>query len=100
MDGKKKNRHRAYLLRCWQEGRIATDEERCWRFLVEDVLGQEPQRGFAGLDGLVAFLQAEFAGGGSEEARPQAGASSKEKALGDGSPQTPASDSSPTTGQG
>ena len=62
MPGKKNRPHRAYLLRCWQEGRTAAGEERCWRFLVEDVLGQRSQRGFAGLDGLVAFLQAEFAG--------------------------------------
>jgi hypothetical protein len=62
MPGKKNRHHRAYLLRCWQEGRTAAGEERYWRFLVEDVLGQRPQRGFDGLDRLVTFLQAEFAG--------------------------------------
>ena len=66
MPGKRNRHHRAYLLRCWQEGRAAAGEERPWRFLVEDVLGQGSQRGFTDLDGLVAFLQAEFVDGGSE----------------------------------
>lgn len=66
MLGKKNWHHRAYLLRCWQEGRSAAGEERCWRFLVEDVLEQRPQQGFVDLDGLVAFLQAEFASGEDE----------------------------------
>lgn len=71
MPGKKNQHHRAYLLRCWREGKTAAGEERPWRFLVEDVLGQRPQRGFVGLDELVTFLQAELADGGSDSERKE-----------------------------
>lgn len=70
--------YRAYLLRCWQEERPAAGEDRCWRFLVEEVLQQGPQQGFDDLDGLVAFLRAELTDEGNESvARARPGGSNE-----------------------
>jgi CRISPR/Cas system endoribonuclease Cas6 (RAMP superfamily) len=58
---KEKNEpYRAYLLRCWQEGDIGTDQEPLWRFSVEDVFGERRWQGFGSLEALVAFLRVEF----------------------------------------
>jgi rRNA maturation protein Nop10 len=55
--------YRAYLLRCWQEGDVATDKELPWRFSVEDVFGERRRQGFVSLEALVAFLKVELKGG-------------------------------------
>ena len=52
--------YRAYLLRCWQEGDVATDNEPLWRFCVEDVFGERRRQGFGSLEALVAFLRVEL----------------------------------------
>jgi len=58
--------YRAYLLRCWQEGEAAPGEEPRYRFSVEEVLHERRQRGFDGLEALLAFLRAELTGGEAE----------------------------------
>jgi CRISPR/Cas system endoribonuclease Cas6 (RAMP superfamily) len=60
---KEKNElYRAYLLRCWQEGDVETDQEPLWRFSVEDVFGERCRQGFGSLEALVAFLRVELIG--------------------------------------
>ncbi len=64
MHKEKSDPHRAYLLRCWQEGETAPDEKPHWRFSLEEVLHGRRRRGFDSLQALVTFLQAELAGQG------------------------------------
>ncbi len=51
-------RHRAYLLRFWEERGERTGAPVAWRFSLEDPHTEE-RRGFADLKRLVAFLQAQ-----------------------------------------
>jgi len=58
---KKENElHRAYLLRCWQEEDVGTDQEPLWRFSVEDVFGERRRQRFGSLEALIEFLRAEL----------------------------------------
>jgi hypothetical protein len=50
--------YQSYLLRCWAE-REARSGRLVWRFSLEDNLTRQ-QRGFAGLEELVAALQSEL----------------------------------------
>ena len=56
----KNDPYRAYLLRCWQEGDMGTDQEPIWRLSVEDVFGERRWQGFGSLEALVAFLSVEL----------------------------------------
>jgi hypothetical protein len=56
-------RQRAYLLRCWQEGRDTPGAASRWRYSVEEVLRKQPRRGFDDLESLFSFLRAEIAEG-------------------------------------
>lgn len=67
MQGEKSQPHRAYLLRCWREGKATSGKEPLWRFSVEEVLHKRWRKGFSGLEALFAFLQAELS---SDEERP------------------------------
>jgi hypothetical protein len=58
--------NRAYLLRCWREGKATPDGKPRWRFSVEEVLHERHRRGFGSLEALVAFLRAELTGGTDE----------------------------------
>ena len=51
-------RYRAYLLRFWEERDRASGHRVAWRFSLEDVHTRE-RRGFASLEALVAFLEAQ-----------------------------------------
>jgi len=66
MQGEKDHPYRAYLLRCWQEGEATAGQEPTWRFSVEEVLRERRRQGFSSLEGLIAFLRAELAGGEEE----------------------------------
>lgn len=58
--GDKRNRlPRAYLLRCWQEGRVLRSDDIRWRYSLEQVLPERSRRGFDDLESLAAFLQGE-----------------------------------------
>lgn len=60
---KKIRPHRAYLLRCWQEGEATGDKAPPWHFSLEEILRKEPRQGFDSLEALAAFLQTELADG-------------------------------------
>ena len=60
MHEEKKEQYHAYLLRCWQEGDVGTDQEPLLRFSVEDVFGERRRQGFSSLEALVAFLRVEL----------------------------------------
>ncbi len=67
MHREKNHPYRAYLLRCWREGKAATDQESPWRFSVEEILGERRRKGFSSLGALITFLRAELA---NDEDRP------------------------------
>jgi hypothetical protein len=52
--------YHAYLVRCWREENGTLNEARGWRFSVEQIFDERWRRGFANLDALVSFLQAEL----------------------------------------
>ena len=60
MHKEKNEPYRAYLLRCWQERDVGTNQEPLWRFSVEDVFGERRRQGFGNLEALVAFLRVEL----------------------------------------
>ena len=55
--------NRAYLLRCWKEGKTAPDGESQWRFSLQEVFHERRRWGFTSLESLLVFLQAELADG-------------------------------------
>jgi hypothetical protein len=57
--------YRAYLVRCWRD-KSSSDEERPWRFSVEEVLHERRRKAFSSPEALFAFLQAELACSPSE----------------------------------
>ena len=57
----KNHPYRAYLLRCWREGKAATGQESPWRFSVEEIPGERRRKGFSSLRALITFLRAELA---------------------------------------
>ena len=59
---REKRLNRAYLIRCWQEGKAAPGKEIHWRFSLEEVLHERHRRGFDSLDALIAFLRIELSG--------------------------------------
>ncbi|MFN8457939.1 MAG: hypothetical protein U0401_25360 [Anaerolineae bacterium] len=52
-------RYLGYLLRCWQERGQHVNSWAVWRFSLEDPHTGR-RRGFANLEALIAFLQAEL----------------------------------------
>jgi hypothetical protein len=66
MHSKSDHPTRAYLLRCWQEGRALRSDEIRWRYSLEGVLPRQSRQGFDDLESLVAFLQGELTDGGEE----------------------------------
>jgi hypothetical protein len=57
-----KRLHRAYLVRCWQEGESTCDGKPIWRFSVEEVLHERYLKGFGSLEEMIAFLRVELTG--------------------------------------
>ena len=55
--------NRAYLLRCWQEGKAVTDGKPQWRFSLQEVFHERRRWGFTSLESLLVFLRAELADG-------------------------------------
>jgi hypothetical protein len=60
MRSKRDHLTRAYLMRCWQEGKAAPGAKPRWRFSLEGVLQNRPRQGFDTLEELIAFVQAEL----------------------------------------
>jgi hypothetical protein len=66
MHGKKNRPTRAFLLRCWQEGKAPGSDEIDWRYSLEGVVPKRCRQGFDDLESLVAFLRGELTDGGDE----------------------------------
>lgn len=62
------NDYRSFLLRCWQEGEPETENEpgfkatseASWRFTLARIDDEQSKKGFASLEALVDYLQAEL----------------------------------------
>ena len=67
MSKDKRHPDRAYLLRCWQEGRALRGDESRWRYSLEGVWPTRSHRGFDDLEALVAFLLGELIDGATGE---------------------------------
>jgi hypothetical protein len=66
MRSKNNRSTRAYLLRCWQEGRVPRGDEIHWRYSLEGVLPKRSRQGFDDLESMVAFLRGELVEDGDE----------------------------------
>ena len=55
--------YRTFVLRLWQERPASLGRPAVWRFSLEDIRSRQ-RRGFASLEGLMAFLRAQM---GAEE---------------------------------
>ena len=60
--------NRAYLLRCWQDGKATPDGKPRWRFSLEEVLHERYRRGFGDLESLLVFLKTKLFGDEDEPA--------------------------------
>jgi hypothetical protein len=60
MHSKSNHPTRAFLLRCWQEGKAPGSGEIDWRYSLESVVPKRSRQGFDDLESLVAFLQGEL----------------------------------------
>jgi hypothetical protein len=86
MRSKRGHLTRAYLMRCWQEGKAAFSEKLRWRFSLEGVLQNRPRQGFDTLEELIAFVQAELddASGGAGGAADRKETQTERAREGDG----------------
>ena len=66
MRSKSNHPTRAFLLRCWQEGKAPSSDEIDWRYSLEGVVPKRSRQGFDDLESLVAFLQGELVDGEDE----------------------------------
>jgi hypothetical protein len=62
MQGKKAKPYRSYLLRCWQEQAAAPGQPPVWRFVVQEVSGEQRQWAFGSFEQVVDFLLDELWG--------------------------------------
>lgn len=53
--------YQAFLLRCWQESPPAESLESTWRFSLIHIDGLQTKKGFACLEDLLEYLQAQLA---------------------------------------
>lgn len=83
-------RQRVYILRFWETRSLPPDAPVTWRFSAQDPQTGE-RRGFADLDGLMAFLAAQT----SEEASPGHGGTFPGPVLADGRATDPDDDHLP-----
>ena len=66
MYSKRERPTRAYLLRCWPDGKAPRSDQIRWRYSLEGVLPKRSRQGFDDLESLVAFLRSELTDGGDE----------------------------------
>lgn len=62
MDSKKVKPYRSYLLRCWQEQAPTLAQSSVWRFVVQEVSGEQHQWAFSSFEQMAEFLLAELQG--------------------------------------
>jgi hypothetical protein len=55
--------YRAFLLRCWREAEAGPDGRATWRFRLVEPGDRKTERGFPGLEALLAYLRREFEAG-------------------------------------
>ena len=61
--------YRAFLLRCWREGGPRPGGPATWRFRLAQPGDGKAERGFAGLEALLAYLRGEMEGSDSRPTR-------------------------------
>lgn len=62
MQPKKARPYRSYLLRCWQEQAAVLGRPSVWRFVVQEVSGEQRQWAFASFEQVMDFLLGELMG--------------------------------------
>ena len=70
-DNKKRVPYHAYLLRCWQEGKLLPGERPRWRFSLEGILHERSRQRFDDLEALLTSLQTELANSEKDSAGPE-----------------------------
>ena len=56
MQGEKAKSYHSYLLRCWLEQAATPDQPTVWRFVVQEVSGEQRQWAFGAFDQVMDFL--------------------------------------------
>ncbi len=54
--------YRSYLLRCWQEQGATPDQPPVWRFVLQEISGEQRQLGFGSFEQMADFLLDELMG--------------------------------------
>ncbi len=57
MSPQEKIPYQAYLLRCWRSESANLDDPEAWRFMVEEVAGEQQRVGFTSLEAVTDFLR-------------------------------------------
>ncbi|MFH1636230.1 MAG: hypothetical protein ABIG63_19755 [Chloroflexota bacterium] len=60
MSPQEKIPYQAYLLRCWRTENTNLDDPEVWRFIVEEVAGEQQRVGFTSLEAVTDFLRAQL----------------------------------------
>ena len=60
MSPQEKIPYQAYLLRCWRTENNSLDDPGAWRFMVEEVAGEQQRVGFISLEAVTDFLRAQL----------------------------------------
>ena len=55
--------YRACLVRCWKEETILPDESPVWRFMLQEIPGEQRRWGFSRFEDLVEHLRASLMDG-------------------------------------
>ena len=56
----KQHAYRAYVLRCWQNGKVERGQTPHWHFSLEEILHERRRQGFDDLEALIGFLREQF----------------------------------------
>jgi hypothetical protein len=56
MQGEKAKSYHSYLLRCWQEQAATPDQPAVWRFVVQEVAGEQRRWAFGAFEQVMDFL--------------------------------------------
>ena len=62
MQGEKAKSYHSYLLRCWQEQAAAPGQPAVWRFVVQEVSGEQRQWAFGAFEQVINFLNSALLG--------------------------------------
>ena len=59
--------YRSYVLRCWQEQEAAPDRPPVWRFVLQEISGEQRRLGFGDFEQMADFLLHELVGSNSHQ---------------------------------